>query len=164
MPIVRYFGWRREAPLFYAILIIGAIEGAATHLVVVHLSAFTAWLLTAISLLAFSLILVARHLLRTRMVALVDDALLIPVGVRDWVRVPVERLALAAPGIPPERAGHTLETLSLLGCNVKLTVTPPLILRRPGRERVVQQVMMSLDDVAGFTAELVRRKALTVDM
>jgi hypothetical protein len=155
---VRYSGWRREAPLFYAILIIGAIEAAATHLVVVHLSPLAAWLLTAISLLALSLILLARHLLRTRMVALADDALLVPVGVRDWVRVPVDRLALAASGMPPERAEHTLETLSLFGCNVELTITPPLIVRWPGRERVLR-VLMSLDDVAGFTAELLRRKA-----
>lgn len=158
LPMLCFSGWRREMPILWSFVAFGVVEVALTHLVVSHFSPLAAWLLTGIGLLAILLLLLVRHQLRTRSVAITADALLVPMGLRGSASIPLECVSHLSHAVDPKHGGGTLECISLLGCNCQLLVKPPVLIASRGGTRAIDRILMSLDDSARFCAELAHRQ------
>lgn len=162
-PAAESFGVRRRsgyAPVLIAILFALVAEGIAIHLLVRHWSSVAAWILTILTAYAAVWLLGDFRALGRRTIALTADELVVRVGLRWTVRVPLDRIRAvrAAAGSAGSRGPDHLRAVILGDERQVVELDAPLEATGfYGIRRRVRSIGLSVDDPARFLEALESR-------
>lgn len=162
-PAAESFGVRRRSgygPVLTAILLALVAEGIALHLFVRHWSAAAAWILTILTAYAAVWLLGDFRALGRRTIALTADELLVRLGLRWTVRVPLERVLAvrAAAGAAESRGPDHLRAVILGSERQVVELAAPIeAVGFYGIRRRVQSIGLAVDDPEPFLEALGRR-------
>ena len=162
-PGAESFGVRRKSgygPVLIAILFALVAEGIAIHLFVRHWSAVAAWILTILTAYAAVWLLGDFRALGRRAIALTADELIIRVGLRWTLRVPLDgiRAVRAVAGSAGTRVPDHLRAVILGGERQVVELDAPLEATGfYGIRRSVRSIGLSVDDPERFLEVLERR-------
>ncbi len=145
-----------------AIALVGLVETGGVHLLVALWSPRAAWLLSFFSVYAV-LWLVADLRACSRRPILLEDDLLLRVGLRWTARVPYGLIADAsaarATGVPPRRAPGYLRATAFGSPTVLLELRGDVVAEGPyGMRRCVRRIGIAPDDTAAFLSALAARR------
>ena len=162
-PGAESFGVRRKSgygPVLIAILFALVAEGIAIHLFVRHWSAVAAWILTILTAYAAVWLLGDFRALGRRAIALTADELIVRVGLRWTLRVPLDgiRAVRAVAGSAGARGPDHLRAVILGGERQVVELDAPLEATGfYGIRRSVRSIGLSVDDPERFLEVLERR-------
>ena len=162
-PGAESFGVRRRSgygPVLVAILFALVAEGIAVHLFVRHWSAAAAWILTILTAYAAVWLLGDFRALGRRTIALTTDELIVRLGLRWTVRVPLERVLAvrAAAGATESRGPDHLRAVILGSERQVVELAAPIEATGfYGIRRRVRSIGLSVDEPGRFLESLERR-------
>jgi hypothetical protein len=145
----------------FALVIISICEIVGMHLAVSLASRAAAWLVTALGLYGTVWIIGDYHAARLRPIVFECDRLLIRIGLRWSLAIPISDIAAVVPaGIPPraKRAPGHLNAALLMRPQVIIELRRSLVALGPyGVTKAVSAVSLAVDDRAGLRKALVDR-------
>ena len=161
------FGVRRKSgygPVLIALLFALLVEGIAVHLLVRHWSAVAAWILTILTAYAVVWLIADYRALGRRTIALTPGELIVRLGLRWTVRVPLARIRAvreATGSSTPQGPDHLRAVILGPERQIVELDTPLEATGFYGIRRRVRSIGLSVDEPALFLQALGRRLMTT---
>jgi hypothetical protein len=150
---------RHEVPILIVFMCIALIELPLAHLLISLWSVQVAWVLSALTsaVLIHVALLIRAMVLRPIMVD--DRGVTLRCGLATELFLPLGILATLDSGSAPEPKGRSvLRTTLLAPPNLTLRLAEPVLLRRVASERLIDRIVLRLDEPEAFRADLEARR------